>query len=209
MLRFLSAVALALPLSASVIVDSSTGSLTPNLGVIFTGPSTTIADVFTLSAPPMTSVTIRSASVYFAEAPHLNLAGGIQYFILLPNSIFPGSILAEGIVGSYQESVIYPGTEGFRVRRFDFNLIAPVNLTAGSYYFAWRFGAAGGGSPLMKIGGLTFSTSASNLSAASWQPTSGTIPYQLRSSVIPAPEPSPLLLAAPILLALLHGRKNQ
>jgi hypothetical protein len=186
---------------AQVIVDQSSAAAATVGGGINFDVSAVIANDFTLGAP----ATIRAASFFSLECCTLPWNGSLTYFFFTPSASSPfvpaATPFAQGTTSAFNVTTLYSDAATNVIRRFDFNLNAPLVLGAGSYFFGLMATNGPGSGPLdwrtVAGGGL----SANTLDAApqTWILQSGEAAFQLHGSefaitATTAPEPATVLL---------------
>ncbi len=96
------------------------------------------AEYFTLSAPE----TIQG--IEFADQEFSGFNDTLNYFIYANSSPFPGALLAQGSNPSLVKSfIVNGGTQSESIAKYDFNLIAPLTLNAGTYWVGLNFSGGG------------------------------------------------------------------
>lgn len=194
---------------AQIIVDvGSSGVVSAGLGGLIMGTDRTGANNFTLGS----AATIRGASFFSQECCNAPWSGTLQYSFFNASGSLPGSTpITTGLVSQYLTTTVYSDGATNLIRRFDFNLNAPLTLAAGSYAFglsvassaptagslAWRMVETGGG-----ISELSFGSTYTN-----WAGQYGDAAFQLTGStfeISAVPEPATVVLLASG-LAMLGG----
>jgi hypothetical protein len=93
------------------------------------------AEYFDLSSPE----TLRG--IEFADEEYTpTFNGTLSYFIYANSGFFPGALLAQGTNPAISKSfVVNGGTLGVSIVKYDFNLITPIDLSAGRYWVGLNF----------------------------------------------------------------------
>jgi hypothetical protein len=185
---------------AQVIVDQSSAAAATLGGGISFGVSHAIVNDFTLGAP----ATIRAASFYSLECCNTPWAGTLSYFFTPnpTNALVPSaSPVAQGTVSAFNVTTLYSDPATNVIRRFDFNLDAPLVLGAGSYFFGLMANdAAGAGSLAWRtVAGSGLSANTLDAAPQTWILQSGEAAFQLHGSTFAitsttTPEPATLSL---------------
>lgn len=136
------------PAAAQVIVDVGTAGIASAGPGVQMNPGWTTANDFTLAS----TETIRAASFYSLECCTLPWEGALTYLFFSPDATLPfypaSSPFVQATVPAYLATEVYSDAATNVVRRFDFNLVAPLTLGPGTYFFALQATTPPGSGPL-------------------------------------------------------------
>ena len=149
------------------------------------------ADSFSLN----TSGTVASVSFHTLECCLKTWTGTISYFFFTGSSSPSSTAFAQGSTSSYIVTNVYSDTATNVVNDYEFNLTAPVGLSAGATYWLGLEMSPGGSNPNLALVGSGVSAFSSTGSPYSWSLQSGTGAFGLFDTTFATtPEPQSVWL---------------
>jgi len=154
------------------------------------------------------TTTIEAVSFFTLETSGQPWSGGLDYYLLEPDGLFPSSnVIAQGSVNNFLAEIVF--SDAGVVRRLDFNLNAPVTLDPGTYWLALFATRDSGAGTLAwrSVQPTGISASTANTDLTGWGLAQGEAAFQLHDTTFAIPEPTAMTLMLGG-LALLRRRRR-